>query len=131
MTVGEKQWSDVSMLRAIPNPTDKSYQIQHKNPELTFLGVENQPDLSTVRITFYPNEFVIELKSLKLYFQQFRNKILSYERLVNIVFEDLMHKYKPRRLRVTMTTRPRGGISSNISVDSVWRARGKMIEFKG
>ena len=51
-------------------------------PEFTFLGVINQPDFGEVLLTFYPNEWTIELKSLKVYKDSFRNKPISYERSV-------------------------------------------------
>ena len=72
----------------------------------------------------YPKENVIELKSLKFYFHQFRNKILSYERLINVVFDDLMKVYEPDRMRVVMQFRPRGGLSSRLTIDSDWKIRG-------
>lgn len=120
----EKIWSDTSLLKAIPNPTDKGYQISIENPEITFLGVPNQPDFATAVITFYPNRKVIELKSLKLYFQDFRNRVMSYERLANVVFDDISQVYSPHRLHIVFTFRPRGGIASKICIDSAWKVRG-------
>lgn len=125
-----KIWSDTSMLRAIPNSSKKGYEIKIRNPEVTFLGVANQPDYATVYLTVYPRDTVIELRSLKLYFQQFREKIISYERLINVVFDDLMSIYKPLRLRIVVTLSPRGGISSRLTVDSDWKVRGGSEKFK-
>jgi len=88
------------------------------NPEVTFLGVRDQPDFAVVRIDFTPGEKVIELRSLKEYFYDFRQRVLSYERLINIVFDDLESAYKPRHLRVTLTCNPRGGISSELVAES-------------
>jgi 7-cyano-7-deazaguanine reductase len=117
-------WSNFKILNAIKNPVNKGYEIKIKHPEITFLGVKDQPDFAYAFITFYPNEKVIELKSLKQYFHQFRNKILSYERLINVVYDDLMRAYKPQRLRLVMEFRPRGGISSKLTIDSDWSIRG-------
>ena len=126
----KRTWSDSSTLTTIPNPTTAGYEIKIKNPEMTFLGVKNQPDYANVFITVYPKEKVIELKSLKLYFQQFRNKILSYERLINVVYDDLMEVYSPNRLRIMMVFNPRGGISSKLTIDSDWSVRGGKENFK-
>lgn len=126
----KKVWSDTSMLRAISNPSRQGYEIKIKNPEVTFLGVSNQPDYATVYLTVYPGNTVIELKSLKLYFQQFRDTIISYERLINVVYNDLMSVYKPARLRIVMTLAPRGGISSRLTIDSDWRVRGGKEKFR-
>ena len=119
-----KIWSDRSILRSIPNPSASGYEINHKNPELTFLGVEGQPDFATIYITCYPNKKIVELKSLKQYFYQFRTKVISYERLANVVYDDLMSVYEPARLRLVMVTAPRGGISSRLVIDSDWAVRG-------
>lgn len=126
----KKVWSDTSMLRAIPNPSRQGYEIKIKNPEVTFLGVSNQPDYATVYLTVYPADSVIELKSLKLYFQQFRDIVISYERLINVIYADLMKKYKPARLRIVMTLAPRGGISSRLTIDSDWKVRGGRERFR-
>ena len=123
-------WSDSSILTTITNPTELGYEVKIKNPEMTFLGVKNQPDYASVFITFYPKAKVIELKSLKLYFQQFRNTIISYERLINVVYDDLMKAYEPNRLRITMIFNPRGGISSKLTIDSDWSIRGGNENFK-
>ncbi|OGZ07910.1 MAG: 7-cyano-7-deazaguanine reductase [Candidatus Lloydbacteria bacterium RIFCSPLOWO2_01_FULL_50_20] len=123
-------WSDCSILKAILNPSRKGYEVKIKNPEVTFLGVSNQPDYATVFLTFYPAMRVIELRSLKLYFHQFRDMIVSYERLINIIYDDLMKVYEPERLRVVMTFAARGGISSKLTIDSDWKVRGGKERFK-
>ncbi len=126
----KRVWSDTSMLRAIPNPSQQGYEIKIKNPELTFLGAANQPDFATVYLTVYPADSVVELKSLKMYFYQFRSVHISYERLINVVYDDLMLKYKPTRLRIVMILLARGGISSRLAIDSDWKVRGGKEEFK-
>jgi len=126
----QKTWSDSSILRSISNPTSLSYEVKIKNPEVTFEGVRGQPDFASAFITFYPNESVIELRSLKEYFFQFRGKILSYERLINVVYDDLINAYSPSRLRVVMIFNPRGGISSKLTIDSDWKSRGGKEKFK-
>ena len=126
----DKKWSDRSVLKTIVNPSRRGYEIKIKNPEVTFLGVENQPDYATIYITIYPQDVVAELKSLKLYFQQFRNTIISYERLINVIYDDLMVIYRPVRLRVVMFLSPRGGISSRLAIDSDWKVRGGKEKFR-
>ena len=125
-----KKWSEPEMLKSIPNPTHQAYEIKIKNPEITFEGVKGQPDFASAYITFYPNDKVIELKSLKHYFFQFRRKILSYERLINVVYDDLTQVYDPARLRVVMIFNARGGISSKLTIDSDWKIRGGADNFK-
>ncbi len=117
-------WSKVHLLNRLPNPTDAAYEQKVYIPELTFLGVGNQPDFGEVLITFYPKEWTIELKSLKIYKDAFRDALVSYERLANVMFEDLIEAYEPVRLRLMMRLRPRGGIASSLTIDSDWKIRG-------
>ena len=125
-----KNWSDKNILKSIRNPSKEAYEIKLKAPEITFEGVRGQPDFAMLYITFYPNDKVIELKSLKEYFYQFRSKIYSYERLINVIFDDMMHVYEPARLRLVMICNARGGISSKLTVDSDWAARGGDENYK-
>lgn len=120
---------DRTLLKAIPNPTDQAYEIKIKIPEFTFLGVKEQPDFATIFLTFYPKKKVIELKSLKHYVFQLRNIVTSYERLINIIYEDLTAAYEPERLRLVMICNPRGGISSKLTIDSDWKIRGGQESF--
>ncbi len=123
-------FSQAHLLEKIPNPGNSAYEQKILMPEFTFLGVINQPDFGEVLLTFYPNAWTIELKSLKVYKDSFRDKPISYERLSNVMFEDIMSIYKPTRLRLMMRLRPRGGISSCLTIDSDWKIRGGNEEFR-
>ena len=125
-----KKWSKKQFLKSIKNPSSEAYEIKIKNPEITFEGDAGKPDFAIAYITFYPEGKVIELKSLKEYFYQFRSEWFSYERLINVIYDDLMSVYKPARLRVVMEFNPRGGISSKLTIDSDWKARGGKEKFK-
>jgi 7-cyano-7-deazaguanine reductase len=122
-------WSKAHILQRIPNPAGAAYEQKILIPELTFVGTANQPDFGEVLITFYPREWTVELKSLKQYKDSFRDSMASYERLANVMFEDLINVYEPIRLRLMMRLRPRGGISSCLTIDSDWRIRGGREEF--
>ena len=117
-------------LKALPNPSNGAYEIKIKIPEFTFLGVKGQPDFATIYMTFYPNKKIIELKSLKEYVYELRNVVVSYERLINIFYDHLIQVYAPDRLRVVMVCNPRGGISSKLTIDSDWAARGGDEKYK-
>ena len=117
-------------LKALPNPSNGAYEIKIKIPEFTFLGVKGQPDFATIYMTFYPNKSIIELKSLKEYVYELRNVVVSYERLINIFYDHLIDVYSPDRLRVVMVCNPRGGISSKLTIDSDWAARGGDEKYK-
>lgn len=126
-----RNWSkNRSILKSIRNPSKESYEIKMKIPELTFEGCRGQPDFAHLYITFYPSDKVIELKSLKEYFFAFRSQIYSYERIINVIYDDMMASYEPARLRLVMVCNPRGGISSKLTVDSDWGVRGGKDRFK-
>ena len=120
---------DKSLLKAIPNPSNEAYEIKVKIPEFTFLGVQEQPDFATIYLTFYPKKKIIELKSMKQYSYHHRDIVVSYERLINIVYDHLMEVYDPHRLRIVMICNPRGGISSKLTIDSDWAVRGGEEKF--
>ena len=127
----KRNWNkNRQILAPIPNPSKEAYEIKMKVPELTFEGVRGQPDFANLFITFYPCESIIELKSLKEYFFAFRNQIYSYERIINVIYDDLMAVYNPARLRLVIVCNPRGGISSKLTVDSDWKERGGEDKFK-
>lgn len=119
MTV--KIWStiDGSILKSLPNAA-KGYEQRISVPEFTFLGVKNQPDFGNITIWFYGNDRTIELKSLKEYLFQYRDTVISYERALDVMYKDLLKAYMPDRIRIEIEFRPRGGISSRMTVDSDW-----------
>ena len=124
------KWSETNMLKSIKNPTNEAYEIKLHAPEITFIGASEQPDFATAEILFYPNDKVVELKSLKQYFYQFRETHISYERIINTVYDDLMETYSPKRIRIVMKFNVRGGITSELTIDSDWGVRGGKEEFK-
>jgi 7-cyano-7-deazaguanine reductase len=123
-------WSKADLLQRLPNPSEGAYEQKILIPELTFVGVANQPDFGEMLITFYPQDWTIELKSLKTYKDAFRDSVVSYERIANVVYDDLRNVYEPERLRVMLRMRPRGGISSCLTIDSDWIIRGGKEQFK-
>ena len=125
--MNRKTWKDAdkSILKSLPSPEgSRPYELKMKQPELTFMGVHEQPDFATLFILMYTNCKIVVLKSLKIYLQQYRDIIISYERLINVVFEHMMEVYTPQRLRLVLDCNPRGGIMSRTTIDSDWDALG-------
>lgn len=129
MPVATYKEIDATILAAIKNPVREAYEIKIKLHECTFIGVQEQPDFADVYLVFYPDQKIIELKSLKQYVYRLRNIVVSYERLINVMYEHLMSTYEPHRLRIVMICNPRGGISSKLTIDSDWKARGGIEAF--
>jgi 7-cyano-7-deazaguanine reductase len=72
--------------------------------------VTAQPDLSTIEITYVPDEWCVETKSLKLYLWGFRQRPVFAEALAAEIAAEIMATARPHRIRVDLTQHPRGGI---------------------
>ncbi len=101
-------------LETFPNSHPRrDYTITHTCSEFTAVCPKTgQPDFGTLRITYQPATRCVELKSLKLYLQAYRNRGIYYERVVNVILDDLIRALRPRRLTVEGEFNVRGGISS-------------------
>ena len=110
---------------ANPHP-GRDYVVQHTCPEFTSVCPKTgQPDFGTVRITYVPDGLCVELKSLKLYLQDYRSKGIFYEDVINVILDDLVAAMRPRRLTVEGDFRARGGITSIVTVTYEAPARGR------
>lgn len=119
----KKSWSEPALLKTIPNPAKAlCYWITINNPEVTFMGAKEQPDFAHVKIEYVPADLVIELKSLKKYFHDLRNRLLSYERFISVIFADIVAIYHPRHIKITAVFNPRGGMTTTVIVDSAQQA---------
>jgi 7-cyano-7-deazaguanine reductase len=89
--------------------------VTFTNDELTSMcPVTEQPDLSTVVIDYEPAEWCVESKSLKLYLWGFRDRAVFAEALAAEIAGEIMTTASPKRVTVTLTQRPRGGIEVRV-----------------
>jgi 7-cyano-7-deazaguanine reductase len=94
----------------------RDYTIEIVCPEFTSVCPKTgQPDFGTLTITYTPAERCVELKSLKLYLQQFRNEGIFYEHATNRILDDLVAVVRPRRMRLAAAFTPRGGITTTVT----------------
>ena len=95
----------------------RDYLIEIICPEFTSVCPKTgQPDFGTLTFRYVPDRLCVELKSLKLYLQAFRNEGIFYENVTNRIHDDLVAVLQPRRLTLVAQFTPRGGISSRIAV---------------
>src|SRR5207302_363360 len=88
-------------------------------PEFTSLCPKTgQPDFGTITYTYTPAKQCVELKSLKLYLQRFRNQGIFYESAVNRLLDDFVAACQPRRCRVVGSFTPRGVITTLLPYSS-------------
>lgn len=106
-------------LETFPNPKpDRDYVIVHVAPEFTSVcPITGQPDFGEIRIEYIADQVCIELKSLKLYLQSFRNEGVFYEQITNRLVDELVSVLQPRWLRITSNWTPRGGMHSSVTVE--------------
>jgi 7-cyano-7-deazaguanine reductase len=104
-------------LETFPNPAPgRDYTIDIVCPEFTSLCPKTgQPDFGTITFVYTPGEKCVELKSLKLYLQRFRNEGIFYEAVVNRLLDDFVAVCRPRRCRVVGSFTPRGGITTSVT----------------
>jgi 7-cyano-7-deazaguanine reductase len=101
-----------------PNP-ERDYEINIGYSEVTCLCPRSgYPDFAVINVSYMPGKKIVELKSLKLYLNSFRNKHISHEELTNTVFGELEKKLKPRFLEVVGDFNPRGNVKTVITVSS-------------
>jgi len=108
-----------SQLDVFENPhPQRDYVIETICPEFTSMCPKTgQPDFGTVTISYVPDGLCFELKSLKLYLQQYRNLGAFYEDVTNRILDDLVQVTQPRSLSVRAEFTPRGGIRTNVVVE--------------
>lgn len=100
-----------------PHP-GRDYVIRHVAPEFTAVCPKTgQPDFGTITIEHVPDGLCVELKSLKVYLQSYRNDGVFYEDVVNRILDDLVAALQPRRMTVTGEFTPRGGMHSVVTAE--------------
>ncbi|MBQ9363870.1 MAG: NADPH-dependent 7-cyano-7-deazaguanine reductase QueF [Bacteroidaceae bacterium] len=91
---------------------ENDYWVRFNCPEFTSkCPITGQPDFAEIRISYMPDERMVESKSLKLYLFSFRNHGDFHEDCVNKIMKDLIRLMDPKYIEVTGFFTPRGGIS--------------------
>ena len=111
---------DASLLETFPSPAETPFVIEHVNEEFTSVCPKTgHPDFGTVVLRYVPapRGACVELKSLKLYYQSFRNEGIFYEAVTNRIRDDLATALAPAWLQVVTHWRGRGGIHSRIMAE--------------
>ena len=94
----------------------RDYTIEIVCPEFTSVCPKTgQPDFGTITYRYTPAGACVELKSLKLYLQRFRNRGIFYEAAVNCLLDDFVAACKPLRCQVIGSFTPRGGITTIVT----------------
>ena len=103
-------------IETFPNPRpERDFEIDIRCPEFTSVCPKTGlPDFGEIRIQYVPGERCLELKALKYYMLDFRNRGIFYEAVTNQILDDLVAACAPRRMTVTGAFTARGGITTTV-----------------
>jgi len=94
----------------------RDYRIEIVCPEFTSVCPKTgQPDFGVLTLSYVPDRTCVELKSLKLYLQQFRNEGIFYEHATNRILDDLVAVVRPRQMTLVAAFTARGGITTTVT----------------
>lgn len=119
MRYGEEDIKKTELERWENSYTDRDYMIDISFPEFSCLCPRSgYPDYATIRINYVPDKFIVELRSLKLYLNKFRDQYISHESSTNKIYDDLRRLLRPRRIEVVGDWNPRGNVKTIIRISS-------------
>ncbi len=101
----------------------RDYTIEIVCPEFTSVCPRTgQPDFGTLTFTYVPEAKCVELKSLKLYLQRFRNEGIFNEDVTNRILDDLVAVVRPRQMTLVAAFTARGGITTTVTASFLAKA---------
>ena len=114
---GERLISESEII-CFPNPTLKrDYDVSIELPEFTCkCPFSGYPDFAVIRLIYQPFEKVIELKSLKLYINSYRDIKISHEKVANKILDDIASVCSPKWMQITADFNPRGNVHTVLKV---------------
>jgi len=93
--------------------TGRKIWIDFEIPEFTAIcPFSDFPDFAIIRLSYVPNERCIELKSLKMYINSFRNIKIFHEHVINVILEDFVKACDPLKVKIEGDFHVRGNIKT-------------------
>ena len=113
---GEVEIEKASLERFANRTQVRKYKIEFTCPEFTCVCPRSGfPDFATLYITYVPDQWCVELKSLKLYINKFRNEKIFHEDVTNLILNDLIEMLDPWEIEVKGDFNVRGNIKTVIT----------------
>lgn len=101
------------------NKNKKNYKIKITLPEFCCLCPRSgYPDFATIHLEYIPDEWVVELKAIKLYINSFMQRNISHEDAINEIYDVLFAKIKPKFMKIVGDFNPRGNVHTLIEINS-------------
>jgi 7-cyano-7-deazaguanine reductase len=101
-------------LEAVPNPAPhRDYTVELSYPEFTCKCPRSgYPDFATINLSYVPGDWIVELKSFKLYLNRYRDRYIFHEAVTNSILDDFIAAIRPRRAEVVADWNVRGNVKT-------------------
>lgn len=124
-TKNEKLYGEIAIenaqLERFENRTKvRRYEVSFTCPEFTCICPRSGfPDFATIRIRYIPDQWCVELKSLKLYINSFRDKKVFHEDVTNNILNDIVALLDPHECEVEGDFNVRGNIHTLVTAKHI------------
>ncbi len=119
MKYGQKAIAEIALERWENNVTGHDYTINLQFSEFTCLCPRSgYPDFAVIKVEYVPDKYIVELKSLKLYLNGFRDRYISHEDSTNEIYESLNNLLNPKFIELTGYFAPRGNLKTVVKVSN-------------
>lgn len=117
MKYGERAIAEGKLI-TFPNPRiGRKYDVSITLPEFTCkCPFSGYPDFATIYLTYSPDQTVVELKSIKLYINSYRDRYIPHEEVVNQILDDFVAACDPLEVKIKGDFTPRGNVHTVIEV---------------
>ncbi len=114
---GERAIANCELV-TFPNPRPgRRYEVSITLPEFTCkCPFSGYPDFATIYMTYVPNQKVIELKAIKLYINNYRDRYISHEESANQILDDFVAACDPLEMTIKADYQPRGNVHTVVTV---------------
>jgi 7-cyano-7-deazaguanine reductase len=110
---GARMIREAELVRFANRTQVRKYQVEFSCPEFTCVcPASGFPDFATIIIKYVPQKWCVELKSLKLYLNQYRNRGIFHEDVCNVILDDLVELLDPWEMEVVGDFNVRGNIKT-------------------
>jgi 7-cyano-7-deazaguanine reductase len=115
---GKKEISSSTLERWPNESPERDYLIEISSPEFTCVCPRSgYPDFAEIEFAYVPDKWIVELKSLKLYINAYRERPISHEGATNRILDDLVALLEPRWAQVTAYWSPRGNVHTVVTAN--------------
>ncbi len=113
---GDRAIENAQLERFENRSKHRDYEISFTCPEFTCLCPRSGfPDFATIWINYTPGQWCVELKSLKLYINKYRNQRVFHEDVTNRILDDLVKLLDPKQITVEADFNVRGNIHTVVT----------------